>query len=90
MRSNAIYRGRANILKHPNRLNVRSGSVAGPSRHGQRAHTRTDHVRLAAGYLGWKSAPAGSAAIKDLEQFLLDRAMEHDSPGCCSPWRPST
>ena len=24
------YRGRANILKHPNRLNVRSGSVAGP------------------------------------------------------------
>jgi hypothetical protein len=31
-------------------------------------------------YLGWKSAPAGSEAIKDLEQFLLDRAMEHDSP----------
>jgi hypothetical protein len=49
--------------------------------YGQRAHTRTDHVRLVAGYLGWKSAPAGSAAIKDLEQFLLDRAMEHDSPG---------
>src|SRR5207302_4658687 len=30
MHSNATYRGRANILKHPNRLNVRSGSVAGP------------------------------------------------------------
>src|SRR6266540_3941770 len=33
-----------------------------------------------AGYLGWKSAPAGSMAVKELEQFLLDRAMEHDSP----------
>ena len=30
MHSNATYRGRANILKRPNRLNVRSGSVAGP------------------------------------------------------------
>jgi hypothetical protein len=49
--------------------------------YGQRAHTRSDHVRLVAGYLGWKSAPADSAAMKDLEQFLLDRAMEHDSPG---------
>ena len=27
MHSNATYRGRANILKHPNRLNVRSGSI---------------------------------------------------------------
>ena len=49
--------------------------------YGQRAHNRSDHMRLAAGYLGWKSAPADSAAMKDLEQFLLDRAMEHDSPG---------
>jgi hypothetical protein len=32
MHSNATYRGRANILKHPDRLNVRSGSVAGPPR----------------------------------------------------------
>jgi hypothetical protein len=30
MHSNATDRGRASILKHPNRLNVRSGSVAGP------------------------------------------------------------
>jgi hypothetical protein len=28
MHSNATYRGRANILQRPNRLNVRSGSVA--------------------------------------------------------------
>jgi Domain of unknown function (DUF4158) len=32
------------------------------------------------GYLGWKQAPPGGAAMKELEQFLLDRAMEHDSP----------
>jgi hypothetical protein len=48
--------------------------------YGQRAHTRSDHLRLIADYLGWKSAPAGDEAMKDLEQFLLDRAMEHDSP----------
>ncbi|WP_220447666.1 Tn3 family transposase [Nonomuraea diastatica] len=48
--------------------------------YGQREQTRSDHLRLVAGYLGWKSAPAGSTAMKELEQFLLDRAMEHDSP----------
>jgi hypothetical protein len=48
--------------------------------YGRRAHTRSDHLLLAAGYLGWKSAPADSGQTKDLEQFLLDRAMEHDSP----------
>ncbi len=48
--------------------------------YGQRAHTRSDHLRLVTEYLGWKSASEGSPAIKDLEQFLLDRAMEHDSP----------
>jgi hypothetical protein len=31
-------------------------------------------------YLGWKQAPPGGEALKELEQFLLDRAMEHDSP----------
>jgi Domain of unknown function (DUF4158) len=60
------------------RLRLDPAVLAG---YGQRAHTRSDHVRLAAGYLGWKSAPADSAAMKDLEQFLLDRAIEHDSPG---------
>lgn len=30
-------------------------------------------------YLNWKPAPAGGGSMKDLEQFLLDRAMEHDS-----------
>jgi hypothetical protein len=50
------------------------------ARYGQRDQTRSDHLRLVAEYLGWKNAPAGSAAMKDVEQFLLDRAMEHDSP----------
>ncbi|MET8335949.1 Tn3 family transposase [Streptosporangium canum] len=48
--------------------------------YGRRAHTRTDHLALAARYLGWKNAAAGSTVLKELEQFLLDRAMEHDSP----------
>jgi hypothetical protein len=48
--------------------------------YGRREQTRSDHLRLVAGYLGWKTAPAGSTATKELEQFLLDRAMEHDSP----------
>ena len=33
-----------------------------------------------AGYLRWHQAPPGSARYKELRQFLLDRAMEHDSP----------
>lgn len=48
--------------------------------YGRREQTRSNHLRLVADYLGWKSAPVGSEAMKDLEQFLLDRAMEHDSP----------
>ncbi|MGI8446049.1 MAG: DUF4158 domain-containing protein [Streptosporangiaceae bacterium] len=35
------------------RLGLDPGVLAG---YGQRAHTRSDHVRLVAGYLGWKSA----------------------------------
>lgn len=31
-------------------------------------------------YLGWKTTAPGSQALKELTQFLLDRAMEHDSP----------
>jgi Domain of unknown function (DUF4158) len=48
--------------------------------YGHRAHTRSDHLLLVARYLGWKSAPAGGGEMKEVEQFLLDRAMEHDSP----------
>jgi TnpA family transposase len=50
------------------------------SLYGQRAQTRSDHLGMIAEHLGWKTAPAGSNEMKELEQFLLDRAMEHDSP----------
>ena len=50
------------------------------SRYGRRAQTRSDHLGMIAECLGWKTAPAGGEEMKELEQFLLDRAMEHDSP----------
>jgi len=46
--------------------------------YGQRAKTRTEHQRLGARYLHWRAA--GPAEIKELDEFLLARAMEHDSP----------
>ena len=46
--------------------------------YGKRAKTRTDHLRLAAKYLGWR-APA-TLELKELDEFLLARALEHDSP----------
>ncbi|MGF6884319.1 hypothetical protein ABIA39_005554 [Nocardia sp. GAS34] len=46
--------------------------------YGKRAQTRTEHVRLVAQYLGWR--PAGAMELKVLDEFLLARAMEHDSP----------
>lgn len=46
--------------------------------YGKRAQTRTDHLRLVAQYLGWQ--PAGVLEMKELDEFLLARAMEHDSP----------
>jgi hypothetical protein len=48
--------------------------------YGKRAQTRSDHLAKVARYLGWKTAADGSREMKELEQFLLDRAMEHDSP----------
>lgn len=46
--------------------------------YGRRAKTRTDHLRLVAQYLGWRQAD--SLGLKELDEFLLARAMEHDSP----------
>lgn len=46
--------------------------------YGRRAKTRTEHVRLAAQYLGWR--PVGPLESKEPDEFLLARAMEHDSP----------
>ena len=46
--------------------------------YGRRAKTRTEHLRLAAQYLGWRAPTA--LGLKELDEFLLARAMEHDSP----------
>ena len=40
--------------------------------------TRTDHLRLVLQYAGWR-VPR-SLEVKELDEFLLARAMEHDSP----------
>jgi hypothetical protein len=45
--------------------------------YGRRAKTRTDQLRLAAQYPGWR---APTLELKELDEFLLARAMKHDSP----------
>src|SRR5262249_3182842 len=67
----------AAVARLADRLGVDPAAL---SLYGQRAQTRSDHLVKIAEYLEWKSAPAGSEAMKELEQFLIDRAMEHDSP----------
>ncbi|WP_433413135.1 DUF4158 domain-containing protein [Microtetraspora malaysiensis] len=67
----------AAVARVAERLGV---SPAALSLYGHRAQTRSGHLAQVAKYLEWKTAPAGSQAMKELEQFLLDRAMEHDSP----------
>src|SRR5512135_315842 len=56
------------------RLEVPALELAG---YGVREQTRTDHLRMVCRYLGWR--PAGPVELKDLAEFLLARAMEHDS-----------
>jgi TnpA family transposase len=46
--------------------------------YGRRPKTRTDHLRLVARYRGWR-VPT-SLEFKEFDEFLLARAMEHDSP----------
>ncbi|MHC6220079.1 DUF4158 domain-containing protein [Arthrobacter sp. MMS24-S77] len=46
--------------------------------YGRRAKTRTDQRTLAAKYLGWRLPR--TLEFKELDEFLLARAMEHDSP----------
>jgi hypothetical protein len=65
------------VARLAERLGLDPGVLEG---YGRRSHTRSDHLVLVAKYLSWKSAPAGGGEMKELEQFLLDRAMEHDSP----------
>ncbi|MCX4099077.1 DUF4158 domain-containing protein [Nocardia sp. alder85J] len=46
--------------------------------YGKRAQTRTEHLRLVAQFLGWR--PPGPMELKELDEFLLARSLEHDSP----------
>ncbi|MEO6089760.1 MAG: Tn3 family transposase [Umezawaea sp.] len=46
--------------------------------YGKRAKTRTGHLRLVAQYLSWRLPTM--LELKELDEFLLARAMEHDSP----------
>ena len=67
----------AAVARLAEQLGLDPGALRG---YGKRAHTRSDHLNKVSRYLTWKTAPAGSREMKELEQFLLDRAMEHDSP----------
>ena len=46
--------------------------------YGRRVKTRTEHLRLVAKYLGWRLPT--TMELKELDEFLLARALEHDSP----------
>jgi hypothetical protein len=48
------------------------------SSYGARDQTRTDHLGEVAKFLRWRQA--GAVVRKELSQFLVARAMEHDSP----------
>jgi hypothetical protein len=67
----------AAVARLAERLGLDPGALRG---YGKRAQTRSDHLAKVARYLGWKTAADGGREMKELEQFLLDRAMEHDSP----------
>ncbi|MGH3684117.1 MAG: DUF4158 domain-containing protein [Pseudonocardiaceae bacterium] len=56
-------------------LGIPTGELCG---YGERAQTRTDHLREIVRYLGWR--PAGMPEWKELDEFLFARSMEHDSP----------
>lgn len=58
------------------RLDIAATAITG---YGTRSQTRTEHLREVAAFLGWRTAT--EVDVKQLDQFLLARAMEHDAPG---------
>lgn len=66
---------RAAVDRLAERLRISAEELAS---YGARRRTRTDHLQEVARYLRWKSAKA--LELKQLVEFLLARAMEHDSP----------
>lgn len=65
----------AAVSRLAKQLGLTIGDLAG---YGEREQTRTDHLREIAEYLSWK--PAKALEHKELDEFLMARAMEHDSP----------
>src|SRR6266487_2341547 len=63
------------VTRLAGQLHVDAGALAG---YGEREQTRTDHLRLVLQYAGWR-VPR-SLEVKELDEFLLARAMEHGSP----------
>ena len=63
------------VARLSERLQVPVGELRA---YGERDQTRTDHLRSAARYLGWRQASV--LELDELDEFLLARALEHDSP----------
>ncbi|MGP3919227.1 DUF4158 domain-containing protein [Nonomuraea sp. 10N515B] len=61
------------VARLAERLRVDPAALEG---YGERAHTRSDHLRLAAEHLGWKSAPAGKAAHVGVQPVRADDEVE--------------
>jgi len=66
----------AAVTRLADRLGVSVSELRG---YGQRAQTRTDHLREIVRYLRWRSV-GGPPGWKEFDEFLFIRAMEHDSP----------
>jgi hypothetical protein len=49
-----------------------------PRSYRRRVKTRTEHLRLVAQYLGWRLPM--TMELEELDEFLLARALGHDSP----------
>ncbi|MFB9675707.1 DUF4158 domain-containing protein [Streptosporangium vulgare] len=71
-----IHPGPAAVARVAERLGVSSASLR---LYGKRDQTRSDHLGLIAKYLEWQTAPAGSRAMKELEQFLPAQALPDDT-----------
>jgi hypothetical protein len=61
------------VVRLADRLGVPAVELRG---YGERAQTRTGHLREIVRYLGWR--PVGQPEWKELDEFLFARAMEHD------------
>jgi hypothetical protein len=70
-----LQRAAAGVAAFAEQLGVGADALAG---YGEREQTRTDHLRLVLQYLGWRLP--GTLEVKELEEFLLAPAMEHDWP----------